>query len=254
MAEPTLQLVKVPLRADKLVETARRRGIPLRELDDGYLAHCLLRELWQDQAPAPFVLRGGGRNVDAWGYSRADATALIAHARDFGDPALLGVIDDLQGIASKPMPSFASDRRIGFLLRACPVVRLSKGRAGHRAGAEVDAFLARCFAVGEGVAVSRDEVYRDWLGRTLGAVERTGVRIERSAVAAVARERLIRRTQGGERQAKRLERPDVRFEGELVVEDGGRFLDLLAHGVGRHRAFGFGALMVVPPGTPYPRA
>jgi CRISPR system Cascade subunit CasE len=45
----------------------------------------------------------------------------------------------------------------------------------------------------------------------------------------------------------------VKFDGDLIVADGERLLDFLARGVGRHRAFGFGAVMLVPPGTPYPR-
>lgn len=253
MAEPALHLVKVPLRTAKLVDVARGRGISIRELDDGYLAHCILRELWQDRSPAPFVLRGRGRTLEVWGYSRANAEALVRHARDFGDPSLLGVLDDMSAIASKPIPCLRTGQRVGFVLRACPVVRLSKGRAGHRAGAEVDAFLARCFALGSDATVSREDVYREWLSARLGEPERCGVAIERIAVAGFARERLVRRTHGESRQAKRLERPDVRFEGDFVVADGRRFLEFLARGVGRHRAFGFGALLVVPPGTSYPR-
>lgn len=246
-----LYLVKVPLHAEKLVALARRRGLSLRDLDDGYLTHCIMRELWQERAPTPFVLRGSGRVLDAWGYSRADAAALIEHARAFGDPSLVAGIAGLEAVASKAMPRFEEGRRLGFLLRACPVVRLASAKNGHSAGAEVDAFLARCFAAGEQTEVSREEVYRDWLTRKLGQQARTGVTVERVRVAGMSRERLVRRTQGEERTASRLERPDVRLEGDLIVADGERFLACLAHGVGRHRAFGFGALILVPPGTSY---
>jgi CRISPR system Cascade subunit CasE len=246
-----LHLVKVPLLPDKLVGMARRRRLPLRDVDEGYLSHCLLRELWQEHAPSPFVLRPNGRMLDAWGYSRSEAAALVDHARTSGDPALLAAIGDLGAVASKPMPCFEKGRRIGFLLRACPVVRLAGAKRGHSPGAELDAFLARCFEVGEGVTVSREEVYRDWLARRLGNETTTGVTVERIRVAAMSRERLARRTQGRERSVSRIERPDTRFEGEVVVADGQRFLSYLAHGVGRHRAFGFGALILVPTGTSY---
>jgi CRISPR system Cascade subunit CasE len=250
----TLHLVKVPLHPEKLMPVARDRGLPIRELDEGYLAHVVLRELWQDAAPAPFVIRASGRALDAWGYSRSDAGTLIDHAAAFGDPSLLAAVGDIRQIASKPMPRFDPGKRIGFALRACPVVRLSGAKRGHRTGAEVDAFLARCFAVDQGAPVSREEVYRQWLTRAVSRPTATGVRVTRVDIAGMSRGRLLRRTQEGGRRTRRVERPDVRFEGELVVEDGDLFLAYLAHGVGRHRAFGFGALMLTPPGANLPGA
>jgi CRISPR system Cascade subunit CasE len=248
MPEP-IQLVKVPLRADRLVAVARSRGLPVREIDEGYLAHVVMRELWQEKAPAPFVLRGRGRVLEAWGYSRLDAATLVDHVTAFGDPSLVGVLGDLDAIASKPIPSFERGKHVGFVVRACPVVRLAGPRNGHRAGAEVDAFLARCFAAGQRKPVSREDVYREWLERTMSPPAVTGVSVLRVGVAAISRERLVRRTHEQPRETRRLERPDVRFEGEMVVEDGERLLGYLGHGVGRHRAFGFGALMLTPPGT-----
>lgn len=248
MPEP-IHLVKVPLRPEKLISLARGRGLPVREIDEGYLAHVIMRELWQDRAPSPFVVRGEGRALQIWGYSHSDAATLIDHAAAFGDPALLEAVGDLHGIASKPMPQFDRGRELGFVVRACPVVRLAAAKRGHRAGAEVDAFLARCFAVGKEAAVSREDVYREWLLRAMSRPSVTGVRVTRVGIAGLARERLLRRSHEAARSAHRLERPDVRFEGEMVVEDGDCLATYLGHGVGRHRAFGFGALMLTPPGT-----
>ena len=243
-----VHLIKVPLRPERLAALAKARRLPVRDLDDGYLCHCLLRELWQEMAPAPFVIRSRGRTLDVWGYSSVSAGQLVDNARAFGDPSLLMAIADLDLVASKPVPQFEPGRRVGFSLRACPVVRLAKSRNGHRAGAEIDAFLARCFAAGSETMVSREDVYRDWLTAKLD-LPATGVTVGGVHVVGVSREHLVRRTQGSERQANRLERPEVWFEGDLVVTDGAKFVQHLAHGVGRHRAFGFGALMLMPPGT-----
>lgn len=243
-----LHLVKVALRADRLADSARRRGLLLRALDDGYLSHCIMREIWQEQAPAPFVLRGTGRVIEAWGYSQADAQTLTRHGKA-AEPSLLGALDGLDAVTSRPMPTLPTGHRAGFLLRACPVVRLAAAKRGHPAGAEVDAFLARCLGVARETPVSRDEVYCEWLRARMAHEDQAGATVERIAVTAMSRQVLVRRTQGAGRHARRLDRPDVRFAGELVVRDGRRLLEYLAHGVGRHRAFGFGALMLVPPGT-----
>lgn len=248
----SLNLVKVPLRYAGLVAIAKRRGIPLRDLDDGYLVHCVLREIWQDAAPAPFVLRSRGRALDAWGYSDRGHLELQEHARAFADPELVTAIDDLEGIVSKAMPEFRAGMRAGFHLRASPVVRLSSARGEYRAGAELDAYQVRCLVDGAD-APSREAVYRDWLSRKLSD-PKTGVEPSSIRLAAHAREALVRRTQGAQRQTKRLERPIACFEGELIVKDGALFRQLLTRGVGRHRGFGFGALVLAAPGTPYPRS
>lgn len=248
MADHKVHLVKVPLRADRLAAIAQRRRVALRDLDIDYLAHCLLRELWQDVAPAPFLLKGSGRVIDILGYSSADRTALVDRARAFGDPSILAAIDDIESVATKDMPLFESGRRIGFRVRACPVVRLAKGRCNHRAGAEVDAFLARCFQVGSNEKVDREQVYRTWLAKRFENQAETGVELADCHVVGMARERFTRRTHGAEREAHRIERPDVTLGGELVVTNGETLLRFLTHGIGRHRAFGFGALMIVPPG------
>lgn len=244
-----LHLVKVPLRADRLMALAKDRRIRLRSLDDGYLTHCLLTEIWQERAPAPFVLRGAGRVISAWGYSSAPASALIEHARDFGDPSVLGVFDRLDAIASKEMPIFQPGRHVGFLVRACPVVRLARATHGHPSGAEVDVFLSKVFANDSTDSIAREEVYRAWFRERFDDEEKTGASLESVRIAGMTRTRVVRRTQGQERSAKVLERPDVHLEGDLLIRDGNVFLHFLARGIGRHRAFGFGALLVVPPGT-----
>jgi CRISPR system Cascade subunit CasE len=247
MAE-SLHLVKVLLRAHKLVAFARSRGLPVREFDDGYAAHAVMRELWQERAPAPFALRVRGRALEAWGYAPVDARALAEGVQVSQDAALTGALGPIEEIESREVPRIERGRHVGFVVRACPVVRLASARNGHRAGAEVDAFLARCFAVEKEAHVSREVVYREWLQRALSRPE-TGVAPQRVGVAAMSRVGLLRRTHGTNRATRRVERPDVTFEGEVVVEDGELLLRYLAHGVGRHRAFGFGALMLTPAGT-----
>ncbi len=42
--------------------------------------------------------------------------------------------------------------------------------------------------------------------------------------------------------------PEAEFEGTLEVLDGTAFHAVLARGIGRHRAFGYGMLLVRPAG------
>jgi CRISPR system Cascade subunit CasE len=244
----TLHMVRMRLRLDRLVELGKRRRLPLRDVDTGYLVHCELRELFGEVAPQPFVLDGtAGRWVTVLGYATETADALRARADAFADPAVHATCE-WDGFVSKPMPTaWTVDARLGFQLRACPVVRMASAGAHHRAGAEVDAFIARCWAVGDPkIPVDREAVYREWLAQhvaRLGGAELRAVRVE-----AFKLERVVRRTHEEQRRASPVERPDVTFRGELAITDPEAFRSLLARGIGRHRAFGFGMLLLRPPG------
>lgn len=67
---------------------------------------------------------------------------------------------------------------------------------------------------------------------------------------AFQRTRVLRRPvqPGAGRAHVESEGPDATLRGCLRIEDGAGFAALLGRGVGRHRAFGFGMLLLTPPG------
>ncbi len=242
-----LFMVRLRLDQGRLAELARRRRLPTREVDNGYVVHCALGELFGEQAPAPFAVTDDrGRTVTVLGYTQADAGTLRERADAFADPAVHAAVD-WEGLAAKPMPAaWSAGRRVGFEVRACPVVRTSGETDRHRAGAEVDAFLAACWQAGEGVPVDRAVVYRGWLEGQF--TRRGGARLLDVALQRFQREGLTRRTQGEDRKTRVVERPDATLTGTLEVTDDAGFRALLGRGVGRHRAFGFGMLLLRPAG------
>ncbi|MDA8217738.1 MAG: type I-E CRISPR-associated protein Cas6/Cse3/CasE [Dehalococcoidales bacterium] len=241
-----LHMVRLRLPADRLFALGKARHLPVAEADLGYLAHCLLGELFGDEAPKPFHIESGaGREVTILGYSARAADILLARAAAsdrLGLPSLTP-----SSIASKPLPeTFPVGQVLSFKVRICPVVLMSAGGPKNRKGAEVDAFLRRCRQVADpAVPVDREDVYRQWLQ---DEVERHGGgHILVSRMSAFKLEKMTRRTQGEKRMARGTLRPDATFEGLLEVTDGERFLSLLSRGLGRHRAFGFGMLLLKRP-------
>jgi CRISPR system Cascade subunit CasE len=235
------------LRMRRLVELARALGLPLRQVDHNYIAHCAMGELFGEQAPRPFcVERNNGQHLRVLGYSPLDCDALRSLAQLDAGPMVYEACD-WSRIASKPMPTdFPAGTHLAFELRACPVVRKSSAGKHHEAGAEVDAFLSRVWEVDDPeVPLQREEVYRDWL--TAHLERRGGCRPVRIALERFSIERMLRRTQASDRTAKTIKRPDVTLRGELEVTDGEAFADLLRQGIGRHKSFGFGMLKIRRP-------
>jgi CRISPR system Cascade subunit CasE len=247
-----VHLVRIGVDAQKLYAFARRaRG---REFDDGYGVHALFAALFDHGAtadarvaPKPFCVTGAvTRHLSVLGYAELDHHALIERAKTFADPVAYSVCD-LDGMASKPMPAtFGSGTKLGFSVRICPVRRVAKRGNQRQDHAEVDAFLAKAWEVNdEQVQLDREDVYRAWLADELG--KEGAARLVEARMASFQLGRMHRQTQGDERRAKRVGHPDATFEGLLEVQDGEAFLRRLGRGIGRHRSFGFGMLLLRPP-------
>ena len=209
--------------------------------DDGYIWHAVLRAAFGERAPKPFrVLERPGRPVQLLGYTTSDQAALLSHAQAFADPAALAALC-LDSLAVKGMPAvFAEGVSLRFEVRVRPVVR--QDRDGDRSRSrERDAFLVAIEKVAATAKVDRSEVYLQWLKEQL---QRGGAALVSAKPTALRRERIARRD--AVRKLIETDGPDVVFDGTLKITNPQAFAGLLARGVGRHRSFGYGMLLLSP--------
>lgn len=251
---PSLRMLRMRLSIPGLLRLGRSRGLPTTCGDLGYFAHCAMKELFGDDAPSPFRLgETRGRWLSLHAYTLRAKAELVEHAKAYADPVAAEAWDP-ESMAEKELPSdWAAGRQVGFEVRCCPVVRLSKEVRVPRgegksefvvaAGTEVDAFLARAWR--DSGPLDREFVYREWLATELG--RRGGLAPLALRVTAMKRTSLLRRTHQSERKEHSSERPDVSFAGVGEIADSAGFSALLSRGVGRHRAFGFGMVILQPP-------
>ncbi len=236
-------MLKLEPEMARVARWARDRGLlaPRGDDDFGYVLHALLAAAFGTLAPKPFVLQQDpARPAVLLAYSGHDAAALHAHLAAFAEPDAAEALRP-ERMAGKAMPErFAAGTRLGFTLRARPVVRTD--RDGNRKRVrEVDAFLAAVADLPPDAGADRGAIYRDWLARHFAA---GGAVAERLAVDAF---RLSETRRRGRARALRAQRgPDASFSGVLRVTGPEAFAALLARGVGRHRAFGYGMLLLRP--------
>lgn len=266
-ATQPLRMVQLEFDTPSLARLARLEHLPLEQLDTGYLVHHGLRSLFGALGPQPFAVDPGlipgqrrDRRIVVLGYGRDDVTALRAHADAFAAPQVFAACA-WDRLADKAVPTFEVGSKVGFAVRVCPTVRAAKaiainradlGRRMCRAGDEIDAFVARCASAdpaGRGDArLERAEVYQEWLS---GQLERHGGArlVDGSQMTAFHLAKQFRRTQASAadvRKGRTPTLPDATLEGTLEITDSAAFTALLARGVGRHRAFGFGMLLLRP--------
>lgn len=241
-----MYMIDLPLDPAALTRFAWRHGhgggrAPLDE-DFGYAAHAWLAAALGEQAPRPFRLIENRTGLRLLGYASVGVDRLARRAKDYALPDAFSVCD-WPAAASKEMPAvWTTGRRLGFELRASPVVR------GER---ERDAYLVeveRAHAEGREPA-GRAEIYGQWLVRQFGRDGAAQATSEAVSLIGFRRVLTLRQSRTGEAGRRRgVERPDALFSGELTVHDPEAFARLLERGIGRHRAFGFGMLLLRPPG------
>ncbi|MDP3273863.1 MAG: type I-E CRISPR-associated protein Cas6/Cse3/CasE [Deltaproteobacteria bacterium] len=248
-----LHLVRLVLDRRELARIGARHHLGAW-VDDGALLHAGLAQLFATstaRAEVPFssfavddVYAESMRqplSEFVLGYAAHSASELESRMGPARDNLLLG-------FDSRRVPLPAVGQRLGFRVRVCPVVRT---RIAHdeatasgtpkvaRESRELDAFIHQTLTVARDVPVAREAVYGDWLRSKL--VAHNACEVHSVELASFRRERMRRRASGG---GLGIERPNAVLEGSLTVTDAGAFASLLTRGVGRHRAFGFGMLLL----------
>lgn len=260
-----LYLVRLPISIPALGRWAAERncGWTVRRgpkgpekdsgLDAGRALHHLLAETFgmHTMQPFRFFVAPQGKQGQVYAYSNADLAALRDVAQACALPEVQQVCD-LDKLAVKPMPeAWRTGRRLGFETRVRPVSRLIKPLpypgGSFAKGAELDIFLIealRCFPSDSSpeetmlqAGRSREAVYTDWLTQKLtgAATLAPGVRL-----TCFLRYRAARKGQS-------IEGPDVTLHGDLTIDRPERFQELLQGGIGRHKAYGYGMILLRPP-------
>ena len=256
-------LIHMPFSMRNFNRWAGNRGLIRRgSFDAGYAFHVLLSAMFGKGVMQPFRLFVSERRTTGSLYAYADQNQaeLRSTADAAAPPDCLEVLNPGR-MRSKQMPSyFERGRRLGFDLRLRPVRRLRRALADSQLdgllskGSEVDAFrleLIQRFPsawrdtdadAAAKAEVTRESVYAEWLSERFGE----SVMVEECRLVAFSRTRVVR----GDGRAP--EGPDAIMQGTFAVSDERKFLEILRAGVGRHRAYGYGMLLLRPPSRPVP--
>lgn len=207
-----------------------------------YGIHAWLGAAFGELAPKPWrLLAGKQRPPRVLGYVPHSADALQQRLVEFVEPSVLQVCPEpMKMISSREMPRWQKGRRLGFQTLICPVGR----KAGS--GLEKDLFLIHADSQDKNVELSREEIYCNWARQqfhnylaTVDSIQMTGFRL-------ISQKRQTQSSRG-KRNLHRIVRPHVILEGEITVGEPDEFTRLLGHGLGRHRAFGYGMILLRPP-------
>lgn len=242
------QLVRIPVAMVELSRWAALRGglWSHNDLDVGRALHHLLCESFPTGALQPFRLFVPSRQQcgTLYAYTATSEAALRSCFHACASPEAADILE-MQALATRPLPtSWQAGARYGFDIRLRPVVRLAKDittpQAVWKRHAEVDAWFARklrCSDADRHALPTRDEVYLDWLANLMApaaCLERDHTRIAQLHHRDIVRGRTTRKG------------VDIVVHGTFAVRDPKAFSRILARGIGRHRAYGYGMVLLRP--------
>jgi len=242
MSTDALYLLHTQPDPQRLAAWAARHRLLDSQGDLGYALHALLHAAFGEHAPQPFRYLNAEQGLLA--YTRLSAVEL-AQCAALAEPdvaAALGLGQTLHhaGLSARPFPTqWATGHVLGFDVRVRPIIR--EGKTGR----ERDAFLA-AVEKSDGGELDRGAVYVQWLRELLarqGGAELVDASVSRYQLLSVTRKDQ-KSSSDDPRRSRLVSGPDAVLTGQLRVTDPQAFALLLAGGVGRHRAFGFGLLML----------
>ena len=241
-----IHMVRADIDLNAFQRWAGSRQLIRRDLfDEGFAMHCLLTETFGELAPKPFRLiaprRRGVTRGTLYGYCRWDADQMRDASEQFADPLQSTALPS-GSIQTKRMPiDWSPGRRLGFEILVRPVARGS--RKSVRRGAEMDVFQREAMLQPPNrMDRSREQVYSDWLSDQLHRHGRA--ELESATLQSFIRTRAVRSLRG-----QFVEGPTALMRGTLRIGDTEAFNRLIRRGVGRHRAYGYGMLLLRPPGS-----
>ena len=244
MSTDTLHLLHTRPNPQALATWAARRRLLDSQGDLGYALHALLHAGFGVHAPQPFRYLDAEQGLLAYTTMPLNQLTHCTETADQEVAAALGIrpAPGQLGINARIFPSrWAAGQALGFEVRVKPVVRENK------TGRERDAFLAAIEKPGA-PQLNRAAVYVQWLHDQFA--RQGGATLINAEVTRYQQLGVTRKTQitapDNQRKSHLVNGPDAVLSGQLRVADPEAFSQLLTKGVGRHRAFGFGMLLLRP--------
>ena len=240
MPETPLYMMKASINMRSFNNWTSQRHLTYQD----HAFHCLITEVMGEYAPKPFktLMPPDHSLITILGYTEADADQL-RHAIDtYAHPEQFRIIEP-ETIFTKPMPAsheWEKESKLGFDLRIRPTTRFTDvvSRKHH----EIDAYSAHINSnVANPAQLTPEQVYIIWLSKRLEANLAVELDSVNTKVISVVPSKSLRK--GKDHFSTGA---DVRIKGNLTIKNPAKFHRLLKAGIGRHKAYGYGMLLLSP--------
>ena len=230
------------MKADINLPNMARWAAEENHSDPDRTAHCLLTESFgPEDAPRPFVIKAreeyGSPHGTLLAYTRLAAEELRESAERHQRLAHAAVLDPETLKTVRTPTQWEEGQTLEFEIRTKPTKRSSSRQDGGH-GHEQDFFLA------SPTNSSRAATYCQWLAQTMSRQGALLADPETMTVRQLSLRRTKRQNNSGWHTA-----PDVTITGAATVINPELMEQAIAQGLGRHKGYGYGMLLLKRPTT-----
>ena len=224
--------VQLALSTREAVSAVAADLTPAGRLDFGLVSKTVLTGAFSGPVIRPYAItstRGGA--IDIRGLSAFDAEGL--RERLALAPPVLQAAVTIQ--ATAPLPAFREGQTLRAFIRAVPLVSIDEPQPdGTRRKRHVNAIHHACLRGGSDI--DPHAVLADYIRQRI-----TGAELSDIAIRRMTTETMIRRGGGG---WTRRDYPVITATSRVNVLDPALFRDAVIAGIGRMRAYGYGAIQL----------
>lgn len=222
----TLHMARMRINKPNLTEWMKDREFEDRD----YALHTLLSSTFGNRIIRNFRLLTPTNPSQSILYAYTDHIQedLRSTAQAVAEPLMMSVIEH-DTIMTKPMPeNWRENQLIGFNIRARP------HRRKHHLNIEIPVYPK------PSNPHQRYEAHTAWMAEKLR--QSNTVSPQMIAITSQAETHALRHP-----TARPVFGTDVIFQGNMTITDPEAFNELLAKGIGRHKAYGYGMVLLAPP-------
>ena len=257
-----MKMIHVPVHRNQLKGWSDNRArTKIDRYDPGYALHMLLSAMFGKSILQPFRLLQSSHRSTAtlYGYTRQNPEHLRDLAKTVAGPDDLTILDPDQMLWKQMPDRFKRGQMLGFDIRTRPIERveaMKRTQSGqlHSTFTERDYFprygqhREQCNGNGNGKRLRRERNPKD-TGERLRVLAGPQTVDGRRSRDVPPRRAFYQGTAYRGRN-RTVVGPDATLQGTLRIGDPDEFRKKLEHGVGRHKAYGYGMMLLRPPDNP----
>lgn len=237
-----IHIIQFQIQTHNLILNLRNRGLKMRpnDTDIGYLIHSWIMATFEQNPFHCFHFDVHPRHANILAYSDYSAEDILKNKKQQEQSVENAINWDT--FQSKMLPEiWPKHTTLQFETSVCPTTRVTDTITKKQQ--EIDMYLYHKNS-GQNKYMLREDIYIDWFQHKIHTdiAQVSNLEVTKFQVQSMVRKTHTQHPQ--QSKSRNISLPICTIQGTITIQDSDKFTTLLTKGIGRHKAFGMGMLLL----------